>query len=1542
MLPFNSIARMSPLRLAMAAGGRVNFETGGLKYPDYGSTTTAPLKVTAPMPTEAERKAYFASHDAEGNLIIPNEFAPPNIPHDTVKAAPPHAYNLPNEYSIPRLGAAGIEALTTLGTGLASYIGGGAYGIGKNIASGKYGTPEGARIGEEAAAKVVQDYTYQPRLQAGQDMLEGMGSVMETFKVPPLGFPELSMLPGMRRRTPTDVQVMHGRTKAAAQGAKQYYGDPVTDYWNAQQGVRKEYPTLGASLKDMAYNLADTSARRQATRPSQQRTMADLAIPDTKFHAMRPSETVPILQVIDPKTKLHTTSGLGNTPGLSRAMKLQYYPELSSDVTVGRWSETLPVEKQESLQAFFNADAMTRFGNEGSLSQANQARRAAETDPDFGWRISKEWAALPENQGVALPTEYNERAAAANKAMTSMVGGYMKRYAGAADDPLLLEAAKTGNTTIRPYDLAQYDIPRAWIEKARENAGFPSSGTYLPQLEEAKQLREEVANLYANSESTLTQLQDEAQALRDSRTEAGLSNVGISIREQSPELADLMAKREAQERQLRGMDKAILKLEAANKQENLSDALLYPRSVGETRRLIPTLLNETDYPGITQMPDEQTVYDAREDTLPSSGILDLVKEHYGDEIMSGKIPLSQVGNWSLPKVAQKKFAADKIKRDADEREAVIGEQRVKVFSDELRDMGQDFGTATSIELKAGMPEDFILKATSKATKNLNICVNHGGKMEDGTYRPWYNIAKDMRDPLSYSEPANDTQKILSGKQTVSLLIDKDTSNVVGAIQYIKAGSKVDVGYVSGKKNFTPIDSKHRNALRDVLNAKAPMIGMTDSDPLSNNKVYDLMSSEGRKRAARDIGVPQKDIEDYLKVYPDTLRFQTVDDVRGMLGQDSTTPVVEDNVSALWDARNNIDLDRELIENPAGYEEARRTRHDLTIRVFQQVPSRENVRAPRPPNTAAIAAQARTMILSTGPVPEVASLLPVLVLENPSHFGVGNWSNAELDALDLQLRGALARRTPAGYDLVNTPDLPDDQVPRTFAAAQAIASSPRSSIGELNALIDELEEPIRSANMSRVRPTTAGWTNPMTPDELSDMWSNAHRALYHQLETTIEAALSNPNRSIERLQQLREHLRHPPGEGPLRHIEPDNLDEATSLIDDEIDNMQAAGGVFPAPSILPDAVLERLNDIENIPDNTLVNWLAQAERNAPSTMWNRLNEEQTREAVTAIEYEMGRRGLDGAQLGIEQVTEAPLQLFNDSPNAPAVIAPTSYENAFELLQQPGVSMEQINQILDIYGLNNPSTNEALFEAMDWDDADNLLAHSQEALLDRIYTVGNELMNNTTIPLHFSELLYEDLYQPPDTGPLRNITPDMPDSQRLDNFMNELLVSIAQRRHAGEGVPSARYPELNRMIDELRVRGEGAEFGWDFDPTRDRLHHDDEFMAYPSMIEPPPLNRIAAPLPIPPLNRIAAPLPPAILYELRDISTWTDSRLENVLGDVHRRDEQTVYRDLSEGMAAQVKALLQAEIDRRQNGMAQGGLVEHEQLFNDIIGVMHGTR
>jgi len=94
-----------------------------------------------------------------------------------------------------------LEAGATLATGALSGMVAPFYGVYKNLTSGKYGTPEGVRIAEEAAGKVLESGTYMPRSERGQEMLQTVGKVLERSKVPPL-VPEavgLQVAPGAAR-----------------------------------------------------------------------------------------------------------------------------------------------------------------------------------------------------------------------------------------------------------------------------------------------------------------------------------------------------------------------------------------------------------------------------------------------------------------------------------------------------------------------------------------------------------------------------------------------------------------------------------------------------------------------------------------------------------------------------------------------------------------------------------------------------------------------------------------------------------------------------------------------------------------------------------------------------------------------------------------------------------------------------------------------------------------------------------------------------------------------------------------------------------------------------------------------------------------------------------------------------------------------------------------------------------------------------------------------------------------------------------------------
>ncbi len=88
-----------------------------------------------------------------------------------------------------RLAGVGEAALTTVTGALAgapAMLAGTVEGIGKSIAEGKYGTPQGAREAQETAMRRAGQVTYQPRTEAGQEYVETIGQVAEALPVVPL------------------------------------------------------------------------------------------------------------------------------------------------------------------------------------------------------------------------------------------------------------------------------------------------------------------------------------------------------------------------------------------------------------------------------------------------------------------------------------------------------------------------------------------------------------------------------------------------------------------------------------------------------------------------------------------------------------------------------------------------------------------------------------------------------------------------------------------------------------------------------------------------------------------------------------------------------------------------------------------------------------------------------------------------------------------------------------------------------------------------------------------------------------------------------------------------------------------------------------------------------------------------------------------------------------------------------------------------------------------------------------------------------------
>lgn len=75
------------------------------------------------------------------------------------------------------------EAGLSMATGFAGSLAGNVAGAARTLTGGKYGTPEGIEQGIQTGNKVSDALTYQPRTQAGQDMLHGAGQLLDDTKV---------------------------------------------------------------------------------------------------------------------------------------------------------------------------------------------------------------------------------------------------------------------------------------------------------------------------------------------------------------------------------------------------------------------------------------------------------------------------------------------------------------------------------------------------------------------------------------------------------------------------------------------------------------------------------------------------------------------------------------------------------------------------------------------------------------------------------------------------------------------------------------------------------------------------------------------------------------------------------------------------------------------------------------------------------------------------------------------------------------------------------------------------------------------------------------------------------------------------------------------------------------------------------------------------------------------------------------------------------------------------------------------------------------
>jgi uncharacterized protein YfkK (UPF0435 family) len=145
-----------------------------------------------------------------------------------------------------------------------------AYGVARSIASPQFGTQAGVQQGQQAANQLAQQMTFQPTSPVTQDILQGVSSMAEAAKLPPV-LPTTGMLPSYARMAGAGVDqaqsVIQPITQAAPKLAQALRREPQP----TMSGVGAAQTPEAVTRMQMAQNL------RVPVSPSKGQLERDLA-----------------------------------------------------------------------------------------------------------------------------------------------------------------------------------------------------------------------------------------------------------------------------------------------------------------------------------------------------------------------------------------------------------------------------------------------------------------------------------------------------------------------------------------------------------------------------------------------------------------------------------------------------------------------------------------------------------------------------------------------------------------------------------------------------------------------------------------------------------------------------------------------------------------------------------------------------------------------------------------------------------------------------------------------------------------------------------------------------------------------------------------------------------------------------------------------------------------------------------------------------------------------------------------------------------------
>lgn len=1193
-----------------AQGGRVNFDTGGAVYPDYYNITTPPVRVTAAMPTDEEKAAYFASHDAEGNPL-------------------------------QRLAGEGLS-LANLVTSVPNFI---------------YST---AGSTMDFANQVVGDLMHGRRPTANWDLArEHAASAARPLALPSVGISALASKLGI---TPEYEQSATNRIMGkvgegidyTAQSLQDKYGIPaggtktladtlmITGVPGAKPlarsavtGAKRAAPVLEAA----ANRVAEHNAKVSANMPAGLRKQAGAIFPEGTPKRM-------VARDVDLKGRAHPDEdiwprfkwGVHSSP---LDQKTEIYIEslpvhlgLDRDTVITAWNDFIKTKAKEMYP-----DAPS---NDSALGAFNRAYQGEDRQA-----VTHQWLdEFSKTNTVGMP-DLDVLKSNEVKAITALEQTYPNMVAknlGQVNKDFMLDLAKKDlplttdvQSLVQKYNSIDSST-LSELRKARAAAGLPEEGL----------MQKELDKIHSDIDSVDSQLEDLTRTkweMENQWTDRDNQPAPEGYKELTRQETKLTNQKAILQKQAKAMESAPiietfhdLAVARSESPSEMKDLLFY-----SNRQFHPYLAAKKDpvtgeATSELVTPESARIVQPRQSYLRASGLEEVMKD-YAMDIYLGKTNKSPE-QYILQKAQELKKGRD-AKAAAEAKREELTKANYMSYVD-AAPPEKVFGNYAAIEFTPSMSAEELGKGLSIDTDVLNHCVGSGG-MENGKHFGIWDPAtgtkrKGIRSPIS-----NEINQIINDNVNVTSIRDKETGKPVVTVKMIPDGRQFRLGFVSGDRNGA-MDYKAAPALRDYLNSRSADISKGGSE-LSKNGVYDLKTEDGRYEAARANSVSRKEIEDFVRMNPDTPRFATKDDVKAMKPQPVATrqsPTSADSLETLMGARDdattNLDLALDEGQPDNVLNDLRQRIVDIDYRI-----NRINQEAPN----------------------------PVTDVDIDSYIN-------NMDPTDIR----------AHLEEFAADNIEPDQIQR--------------------------------------------W--------VGNMMRNPHMRI-ESLRETVRAQLEN---NPDQLQNLRDITGEWEPEAPM---------------------------TLPTQT-LPDRVIERLNILENLPDEILLRSLNSAERNAPNTIWHGLDEEQTREAVTAIEYEIGRRGLEIAHLG-EQ--------------APAIPVPTEPE---------GYVTPRINAYLYRLEQDAPRLTEDQFV----ERANRIFARAQEQNItqDQYNTLSNRMRR-----------MHHNLRDAEPDMQLTGLTPPTAMQTRLAEHLAEMQLWTDEGlrrniRNLTQHHPQTIYADLNEEMTEQALR------------------------------------------------------------------------------------------------------------------------------------------